>query len=159
VSESEIEVPRKSRGKTIGMGITAAVVVLFVVDFFVLRGEQVDYDSVSLRDHAPMILSISRVGETHLVEIDTHHRMNGKNMGETVKIRFEDPSGKMVYEMSELTARKGRHFRFKPEVAGQYKLYVEPKTTLFGPGSGRAKAAVFVNDRRIVARLLAFMPI
>lgn len=158
MSEIEIKMP-ESRGKTIGLAIAAAIVVLFLVDFFLLRGEQVDYDSTALRDEAPMVLSISRVGEEHLVEIDTHRRMNGKNKGQTVEIRFEDPDGKLVYEKSELTAHKDRYFRFKPTIAGEYKLYVEPRGELLGPGSGRARAAVFVNDRRIVGRLLAFMPI
>jgi hypothetical protein len=161
MTEIELKVPSigNTRGKAIGIGIAIVVIGLLLVDFVVLRGEQVDYDSASLRGGEPMVLSISRVGEEHLVEIDTHRRMNGENKGQTVKIRFEDPDGKLVYEKSELTAHKDRYFRFTPEVAGEYRLYVEPKGNLFGPGSGRARAAVFVNDRRIVARLLAFMPV
>lgn len=157
--ETKLGAFRNSRAKKIGVVVTLAVVGLLLMDFLVLRGEQVDYDSAALRAEEPMILSISKVGQEHLVEIDTHRRINGKNKGQTVKIRFEDPDGNLVYQMSELTAHKDRFFRFKPEIAGEYKLWVEPKGNLFGPGSGRARAAVFVNDRRIIGRLLAFMPV
>lgn len=158
MSEIEIKMP-ESRGKMIALAIAAVVVVVFLVDFTVLRGEQVDYDSAALRDEEPMILSITRVGEDHLVEIDTQRRVNGKTKGQPVTIRFEDPEGFLVYEMSELIAHKDRYFRFTPEIAGEYKLYLEPRGNLLGPGTGRARAAVFVNDRRIIGRLLAFMPI
>jgi hypothetical protein len=160
MSELEIKVPNLgSRTKMIGVGVAVVVVAVVLLDFLVLRGDQVDYDSASLRSQEAMILSISRVGQEHLVEIDTYRRVRGKNKGQAIKIRFEDPDGNLLYEKSELTSRKDRYFRFTPSVAGEYKLYVEPKSGLFGPGEGRARASVFVNDRRIFGRLLAFIPV
>jgi hypothetical protein len=160
MSEIELKVPSLgSRSKVIGIGVVVAAVALFFVDYLILRGEQVSYDSASLGSEEPLLLGISQVGEEHLVEIDTHRQVRGKTKGQAVKIRFEDPEGKLIYEKSEITSKKDRYFRFKPEVAGEYRLFVDGRGGVYGSSSGRVRAAVFVNDRRIVARLLAFVPI
>ena len=40
---------------------------------------------------------------------------------------------------------------FEPEVAGEYRLYVEDEG-LLGSSSGSASVDVYVNDRRILRR-------
>jgi hypothetical protein len=145
----------RSKGLSVGLALLGAA--LFLVDFVVLRGEQVAYDSVSLSGSDPAVLRLDRVREDHLVEVDTRKRVNRKQRGRAVKLRLEDPEGRLVYQSSELVAHKERSFSFTPTDAGEYRLYVEPNSLLGGSSSGSASVSVYVNDRRIFKPLFSFV--
>jgi len=142
-----------NRNKGLSVGLALLGAALFLVDFVVLRGEHVAYDSVSFTSNESAVLQLDRVGEEHLIEVDTRKRVNRKQRGRAVKLRFEDPEGRLVYQSFELVAHKERSFSFTPTAAGEYRLYVEGNSLLGGSSSGRARVDVYVNDHRIFGRL------
>jgi hypothetical protein len=143
-----------TRSGAASFAVVALGLVLFLVDFVVLRGERVAYDRADIGGE-PAFLEIQRVGEKHLVEITTRRRHHGKTQGRTIDWRLEDPSGIVVRQDSELAAHKERYFSFTPNVPGQYVLHVEGGGLVFKSGSGSADVDVFVNDRRILARFFS----
>jgi hypothetical protein len=146
-----------NRSKGLSAGLALLGVALFLVDFVVLRGEQVAYDSAGFASGEPAVLSLDRIGEEHLVEVDTRRRVHRKQRGRAVKLRFEDPEGRLVYQSAEIVAHRERSFSFTPTVAGDYRLYVEGNSLLGGSSSGSARVDVYVNDHRIFGRLFSFV--
>jgi hypothetical protein len=143
-----------TRGGPASLAVVALGLALFLVDFVALRGERVAHDRADLGGE-PALLEIQRVGEKHLVEITTRRRHHGETHGRTIAWRLEDPSGIVVQQDSELTVHKERYFSFTPNVPGRYTLHVEGSGLVFKSGSGSADVDVFVNDRRILARLFS----
>ena len=146
-----------SRSKGMSDGLALLGAALFLVDFVVLRGEHVASDSVSLASSEAALLRLDRIGEEHLVEIDTRRRVDRKQRGRAVKLRFEDPEGRLAYQDSELVAHKERSFSFTPTTAGEYRLYIKGNSLLGGSSSGSARVDVYVNDHRIFGRLFSFV--
>ena len=144
----------RTRGGAASVAVVALAVALFLVDFVALRGERVAHDRAAIGGE-PVLLEIQRLGEKHLVEITTRRRQHGKTQGRAIAWRLEDPSGIVVKQDSELTAHKERYFSFTPNVPGQYVLHVQGGGLVFKSGSGSADVDVFVNDRRILARLFS----
>ncbi|MBW1683479.1 MAG: hypothetical protein JRS35_00300 [Deltaproteobacteria bacterium] len=136
------------------VAVVALGLALFLVDFVALRGERVAHDRAAIGGE-PALLEIQRPGEKHLVEITTRRRQHGKTHGRAIAWRLEDPSGIVVQQDSELTAHKERYFSFTPNVPGQYVLHVQGGGLVFKSASGSADVDVFVNDRRILARLFS----
>ena len=143
-----------TRSGAASVAVVALGLALFLVDFVALRGERVAHDRVAIGGE-PALLEIQRPGEKHLVEITTRRRQHGKTQGRTIDWRLEDPSGIVVQQDSELTAHKERYFSFTPNVPGQYVLHVQGGGLVFKSASGSADVDVFVNDRRIFARLFS----
>ena len=141
-----------TRGGAASIAVVALAAALFLVDFVALRGERVVQDSASLGGE-PALLEIQRVGEKHLVQISTRRRHHGKTQGRAIAWRLEDPSGNVVQQDSELAVHKERYFSFTPNVPGQYVLHVQGGGLVFKSASGSADVDVFVNDRRIFARV------
>ena len=132
------------------------VLKLCLIDVIALRGERVAQATVSFRDGAPARIEIAQTGETHLVEVTTRYRRNRKTHGRTVKLQLFDPQGATVYKRSEIAAHKTRYFRFTPVVAGEYTLAIEENGLLVKSTRGSADVGVFVNDRRILARVFSW---
>lgn len=148
----EIDPKLKRRGIALGLLVFALV----AVDFVVLKGETVASGSVTLRsDSSPAVLSISRLGQEHLVEISTRRRVKGEYRGQSISYRLVAPDGTTVVEDSEFATHKKRFFEFVPIQAAEYSLYAE-ETTLVGSGRGTAWVKVTVGDHRTVSRLLGF---
>ena len=148
----EIQIGRGgSKAKGLGLGAVALAVALALVDFVALRGTRVDHASVRLTGDEPAVLEIERAGEEHLIEITTRRRRHGETKGRSIDYRLESPDGRILFEESELVSRKDRYLSFEPEVAGEYRLYVEDRG-LLGSSSGSAAVDVYVNDRRILRR-------
>ena len=143
-----------TRSKAASVAVVALGAALLLVDFVALRGERVAHDRAFLGGE-PALLEIQQVGEKHLVEITTRRRQHGKTQGRTLAWRLEDPSGIVVKQDSELTSHKERYFSFTPNVPGQYVLHVQGGGLVFKSASGSADVDVFVNDRRIFARLFS----
>jgi hypothetical protein len=143
-----------TRGGAAGVAVVALAAALFLVDFVVLRGERVAHDRAALGGE-PVRLEIQRVGEQHLVAITTRRRHHGKTQGRAIAWRLEDPSGNVVHQDSELTAHKERYFSFTPNVPGQYVLHFQGGGLVFKSASGSADVDVFVNDRRVSARIFS----
>ncbi len=143
-----------TRGGAASVGVVALAALLVLVDFVVLRGDRVAHDRAALGGE-PARLEIQQTGEKHLVEITTRRRQHGKTQGRAIAWRLEDPSGNVVQQDSELTMHKERYFSFTPNVPGQYALHVEGGGLVFKSASGSADVDVFVNDRRIMARLFS----
>ncbi|HEY5656452.1 MAG TPA: hypothetical protein VIY27_01550, partial [Myxococcota bacterium] len=80
----------------------------------------------------------------------------GEPQGKAVRYRIEAPDGTIVVEGSEFAAKKKRFIEFVPGEAGVYRLFIEENLNLLGYGSDTARIAVYVNDRRILARLIGF---
>jgi hypothetical protein len=156
MSGIEIDLGQVSgRTKTLGFVGTALVVALCLIDLIALRGERVAHARVSLGDGAPALIEIVQTGQKHLVEVSTRYRRNGETRGRAVKIQLLDPEGTTVYDSSELTTHKTRYFRFTPVVAGEYTLAVESNGLFVKSTRGSADIDVFVNDRRILARVFS----
>jgi hypothetical protein len=152
----EIELSKSnSRGKSLSLIAVALAITMALLDFVVLRGERVDGDTVRLSSDDSALIEINRVGEEHLVEISTRRRRGGDTEGRSVSYRLEDPDGRIVVEESEFVSRKRRFVRFKPDLAGEYRLFVEDPG-LFGGSGDSARVSVYVNDRRILGRFLPF---
>lgn len=145
---------RRVKGWTLALG--AAVALLALVDLVVLQGERVATATVRLSARDPATIEISRVGEEHLVEISTRRRVQGESEGRAIRYRVESPSGAVVYEDSEFVTRKKRFFEFVPGEAGVYRFFIEENMNLLGSTTDTARIAVYVNDRRILARLFTF---
>ena len=113
--------------------------------------------SVDLRKNStPALLSISRTGEEHLVEISTRKTNAEARPGAgPSRYRLVAPDGSTVVEDSELVSHKKRFFEFVPYEAGEYSLYAE-EATLLGSGRGTAWVSVTVGDRRMLSRYLRF---
>ncbi len=142
-----------NKHKALGIAVAVLFAGLVGMDMVVLKGEHVDSDRLSLSREQPAEIEIARVGETHLVEISSRrYRSGGKSKGRALEYRLEDPDGIVVYENSEIASRKRRFFDFVPLEEGTYKLYAETNMELGGRGS--ADVRVYVNDRRILARLM-----
>lgn len=149
----EIEIGGKSsKAKGLGLAALALGIALALLDLVVLRGDRVDHASARLTGDQPAVLEIDRPGQEHLIEITTRRRRNGETKGRSIDYRLEDPNGRVVLEDSELVSRKQRYLSFEPEVAGEYRLYVEDEG-LFGSSSDSASVDVYVNDRRIMRHL------
>lgn len=146
------------RAKIGSIVAVAVVVVLLLLESTLLRGEQVARATVGLGPNEAETLAIDRVGQKHVVEIDTRRRRRGETVGRAIKIRLEDPSGAVVYEDSEWTAREERFFSFTPKVVGPYSISIQPSGVLSGSSSGTASVRVFVGDRRVLSRLFAALP-
>ncbi len=59
-------------------------------------------------------------------------------------------------ELGQVSGRtKTRYFRFTPVVAGEYTLAVESNGLFVKSTRGSADIDVFVNDRRILARVFS----
>lgn len=142
--------------KTWGIAIGVLVMVLALVDFVALKGESVGGGSVSLQAEAtPLALSITRIGEEHLVQIKTRKEVRGESKGRAIAYRLMDPSGVTIVEDSEILSHKQRYFSFTPTEPGDYTLHVEG-SGLIGSGRGTGYVSVAVNDRRVISRLLGF---
>ena len=139
-----------------GIALGVLVLALALVDFVVLKGDSVGGGSVSLRaDSPPLVLTITRPGEKHLVKIKTRKRSHGESVGQSIAYQLIDPSGVAVVEESELFSRKSRYFSFSPAAPGEYALHVE-ETKLVGSGRGSGYVSVTVDDHRVLSRLLGF---
>jgi hypothetical protein len=148
----EIEIGGKgSKAKGLGLAAIALAIALALLDFVVLRGDRVDHASARLAGDEPAVLEIEQPGQKHLIEITTRRRRSGETKGRSIDYRLEDPDGSILLEDSELVSRKKRYLSFEPEVAGEYRLYVEDQA-LLGSSSGSASIDVYVNDRRILRR-------
>ena len=144
----------RAKGWAIALGL--AVALLALVDLIALQGEQVASATARLSASDPVTIDIFRVGEEHLVEISTRRRVQGESKGRAIRYRVESPSGVVVYQNSEIVARKKRFFEFVPGEAGAYRFFIEENMNLLGSTTDTARIAVYVNDRRILARLLNF---
>jgi hypothetical protein len=144
----------KAKGWTIALGL--AVALLAFVDLIALRGEQVASATARLSGRDPATIEIHRVGEQHLVEISTRRRVQGESKGRAIRYRVESPSGVTVHEDSEIVARKKRFFEFVPGETGIHQFFIEENMSLLGSTTDTAHIAVYVDDRRILARLLNF---
>jgi hypothetical protein len=148
------ELDPKLKKLSIALGLIAFAFV--GLDFIVLKGDPVAGGSVSLRpESSPLVLTIAKIGQEHLVEIRTRKTEKGESVGQTVAYRLEDPNGVTVATDSELTRHKKRFFDFMPLVAGDYTLHTEEKR-LIGAGRGTATVSVTVGDRRLLSRWLRF---
>jgi hypothetical protein len=139
-----------------GIAIGLAVAALAFADFVALKGDVIDTTTVNYRSSDPGVIEITRVGEEHLFEISTRRRVQGESKGTAIKYRLEGPDGMVWYENAEIVSKKRRFFEFVPVEAGIYSLYVEENMTLLGSGRGNAYVKVYLNDRRILSRLLNF---
>ena len=141
-------------GRSKGLSVAAVVlgVLLFLVDFIVLKGEVVGRDTAILNGTDPAIFEVTRVEEPHLVEIQTKRRVAGEYRGRKVAYRLVDPLGVTIERDEELLDHKERHFRFEPMVAGEYRLFVEDNGLLLKTETASARVVVTVNDRRIMKR-------
>lgn len=147
---------RGSAVKTWTFALGVAVALLALVDFVALQGEQVAFVTARLSASVPETIEISRVGQEHLVEISTRRRTHGEEKGRAIRYRLEAPSGAVVYEDSEIVARKKRFFEFVPGEAGTYRFFIEENMDLLGSTTDSARIAVYINDRRVLARLFDF---
>lgn len=145
--------PKLKKWAIAGVGLLLS---LALVDVVALRGDSVGGGSVNLRsDSEPLVLTITRPTEKHLVKLTTRRRLRGEMTGQSIAYRMVDPHGEVVVSDSELMAHKQRFFSFYPSFSGDYLLFAE-ETKLIGSGRGSAQVSVTVNDRRTISRWLGF---
>ena len=147
-----------ARGKGLSVAVAVLGVAVFLVDFVLLRGEQVAHAEVYLDRPEPARIAVDRVGERHLVEISTRKRIRGETRGRKLAFRLEDPDGQIVHQDSELATRKMRYFSFIPLASGEYALHIEDNGLLVKSTSGSARVGVYVNDHRLFGRLFSAIP-
>lgn len=147
----DIGLGRRRSGWSVGIAALAAMLTL--LDFVVLRGDQVASVSVSLASETGRTLHIEQAGEEHLVQIATYQRRHGERRGRSVDYWIEDPEGYVVAEESEIMSHEVRFVRFVPDVAGSYQVGVTDES-LLGSAHGTARVTVYMNDRRVVSPLL-----
>jgi hypothetical protein len=144
-----------ARSKGVSVAVAVLGIAVFLIDFVLLRGEQVARAEVHFDRPEPARIAVERVGERHLVEISTRKRVHGETRGRNLAFRLEDPDGQVVHQDSELVARKTRYFSFMPVVSGEYALHIEDNGLLVKSSRGSARIDVYVNDRRLFGRLFS----
>jgi hypothetical protein len=144
-----------ARSKGLSVAVAVLGVALFLVDFVLLRGEQVAHAEVYFDHPEPARIAVDRVGERHLVEIWTRKRIHGETRGRKLAFRLEDPDGQIVHRGSEMAARKTRYFSFMPVASGEYALHIEDNGMLMKSTRGSARVDVYVNDHRLFGRLFS----
>jgi hypothetical protein len=146
----------RGRAKGISLGVAGLAVLLALVDFVLLRGEPVARDTARLNGASPAVFNVARLGEPHLLEIRTQRRVSGEDRGRKVSWRLVDPDGITIRDDEELLDHTERRFRFVPDQAGEYSVYVEDNGLLLRSETGSAFVTVRVNDRRILPRVFGF---
>lgn len=136
----------------------AVAVLLTGVDFVVLRGEHIGHTTVYFSEEEPATVQVDRVGTTHLVEITSHRRMGGDDVGFRLSYWVEGPDGEILGQGSELRTREKRSFRFVPDEPGEYQVHVERDGLRLGSSGGSAQVDVYANDRRLLPRLRELIP-
>jgi hypothetical protein len=145
--------PKLKKWAIAGVGL---LLTLALVDLVALRGDSVGGGSVDLRtDSQPLVLTITRPAEKHLVKLTTRRRLRDEMTGQSISYQLVDPHGEVVVSDSELLAHKQRFFSFYPHFRGDYLLFAE-ETKLLGSSRGSARVSVTVNDRRTISRWLGF---
>lgn len=135
------------RSKAVTFLVAAGALAFFPLDHYLLRGEEVARGSVSLEESEVDSLTITRPGETHLLEIRTFR--NGQvRMKRRIAYRLIAPSGQVVVDEGEITSRKTHFVRFTPDQPGTY-LFEAHDRGLFGT-SAHASVRVTVGDRRLI---------
>ena len=126
---------------------------LFVLDFFVLKGERVASGSVKMGDKEDyMVIPVTEQFEDHYVTIRSGGSGSRKREYR-LSIRLVDPVGNELYSDSEiLSSNKTRGFTFEPFEVGEHRLYVDHHGILSGT-SRSAKVQVYINDRRFISKL------
>ena len=151
-ANSAYEPLRRFLGTKYGL-VSAGVVVLLSVcilfEFFYLRGDLVASGSVDIINPKDAFkISVNQSWEEYLVEISTGNRKR------KLSFRLEGPEGLVLHEDMEYQSHKGdRSFTFRPPTAGTYTLFVDPGALTYG-GWGYASVRVYINDRRILNKLL-----
>ncbi|UCB48719.1 MAG: hypothetical protein JSW56_16580 [Deltaproteobacteria bacterium] len=134
------------------LGAMAFFVLLGFFEFFILRGDLVAKDSIRIDRRSDYIaILVDHPYQEYLVEVST-----GKKQRK-LSFLLEDPLGRIIYEESEYSLYKGsRRFTFEPEERGTYTLYINDGAIGFGE-QGYARVRVYMNDNRILGRVLGFL--
>lgn len=139
--------------------LLAAVLLLLGVDTVVLRGEHVGHARVYFNRPEPVRLVVDRVGATHLVEIRSPRRVQGKDVGFRLSYWIETPDGETIRGGEEIRTHEKRSFRFVPTKAGEYAVHVQRDGLMTASSGGSAQVDLYANDRRVLPRLLERLPL
>ena len=154
IGDAVINIRPTPKTKLASIAIAVVFAGFMFLDYTLLRGDSVGSATVSLRSDDPARIEITQVDEVHLVAISTRRRQHNETKGIAIKYRLVDPDGTIVKESSELRSRKSRYFEFTPDIPGTYELFAEESMTLLGSGRGNATVRVYVNDRRVLGRIV-----
>ena len=119
--------------------IVALAAVMFVLDQFVLQGEQVFDERIGSSRDVRVEIPLTRTGEPHLLEV--YCRRKNK-----LTVAVEAPDGEVLAEVNEWSYHKSHFVEFTPKVSGTYVL--EGTQRYRSTRSSSSRVEVFVNDRR-----------
>lgn len=139
------------RGKIAVVAGVSLLVVLFLLDFFVLKGDLVVSGSVKLLDEEDhLVIPVEEVFEDLYVTI----RPGGiRREKYDLRFRLVDPDGEeVISDTDRVKGKKTCGFTFEPFAEGAYRLYVDHD----GPIRGSRRTVdveVFIHDHRLISKL------
>jgi len=116
-----------------------------------LKGDLVAHQRLAVAGSSKFVeFTVKNASKVHLIQVRTDKKQK-------LQIRLLDSKGKVLYENTEYVAHKGsRSFTFTPPREGKYKLYVGLSPLGFSTYY-RVGVSVYVNDRRLLPRILGRM--
>ncbi|MCP4603912.1 MAG: hypothetical protein GY847_25890 [Proteobacteria bacterium] len=150
--EFNIGSERTRKPLTVGGFIIGVIaVVIFIGEFFLLKGDLVASDSIHFNQNSgQMQIEISELPGDLLVQI----RSGTKKRQVKLAIKLQGPEGETLHEKNESFKHHGsRYFTFTPEQVGVYQLQVNGEKGWMESDSGAAHIEVFANDKRFFWRL------
>jgi len=153
-ADSAYEPLRRFLGTKLGLVSAGMMVLVFLgllFEVFFLQGDLVASGSVDIVNTKDALkITVNQPWEEYLVEISTGSRKKKLNF------RLEGPEGLVLHEDTEYRSRRrSRNFTFRPVTAGTYTLFVDPGALTYG-GWGHARVKVYLHDRRILKKILAY---
>ncbi|MCP4188105.1 MAG: hypothetical protein GY763_10940 [Gammaproteobacteria bacterium] len=150
----------KKLEKRISIGI-AVLIVIFILELFVLSGEVLLDQKLSLDASKPQILQIERVGEEHLINIKTLYgiALNDKDKsGVAIEVRLEGPDGTILLDESEYVPYKRHYYTFTPTMQGKHKLYIKNSEGSLSWSGGNGRLKLYVGDKRVFGPIFESLP-
>ena len=136
------------KGGRAGIIVVGLFLAYSIFETIWLRGDLVAYGRIAITSPRNFVeFTVKKGSQKYTIEVYTRQKSK-------LHVKLVDSSGKVLYEDTEYASHKGsRSFTFKPPKEGRYRLYVG-----LGPLSfytfTRASVSVYVNDRRILPRVL-----
>ncbi|MGC6488511.1 MAG: hypothetical protein ACON4Z_12770 [Planctomycetota bacterium] len=119
--------------------LVALAAALFVLEQFVLQGEQVFDERIGSSRDVRVEIPLMRAGEPHLLEVSCRRKNK-------LTVTVQAPDGEVLAEVNEWSYHKRHFLEFTPKVAGTYVL--EGTQRYRSTRSSDSRVEVFVNDSR-----------
>jgi len=133
-------------------GPPAIIVILVLAAYGIfetiwLRGDLVAHERITITGPNNFVaFKVEKASHKYFISIRTRKKRK-------LSIKLVDSQGRVHYEDNEYASHKTRSFTFEPPVPGTYCVYVKSGPLSFTTFS-KASISIYVNDRRLLTRVL-----